>query len=134
MVRWISARFKHTSRRLGLLAAVVALAGQVALGAVVPAEIVPRLQLAALIAASVICHAPDAPGSGDRKSPHPLPDCALRCLNHVLARIGPTLAPPPVLLTPPSRLAMRVPWLPPARAPPLRLISTANARAPPVLS
>jgi predicted tellurium resistance membrane protein TerC len=54
MVRWFCLRYRQTVRYLGLLTAVIAPAGRVALGAIMPAEIAPRMQLAALIAASVI--------------------------------------------------------------------------------
>jgi hypothetical protein len=133
MVRWFCGRFRQTVRRLGLLAALVALAGQVAFGAIIPAEIVPRMQLAALLAGAVICHAHAPSDPSDRKSSPHQSDCALCCLCHALARVGALLAPPLVALAPPAMLAVRRAFLPPARAPPPPTFSTTYPRGPPAL-
>jgi hypothetical protein len=90
--------------------------------------------LAALIAASVICHAHGSSDPDDRKSAPHQSDCALCCLNPALARVGVLLAPSPVVLTLPAMQAMRVAFMPPARAPPpLSAFSTTYPRGPPAL-
>lgn len=119
---------------LGLLLAVLALAGLLAPGTTAPGSDDPpvRAQVAALAAAGVLCH-------GEDESPAPSPqhhgcDHALCLLNCCPALPGATLASAQPLPTPSLAPSPRVRTLPAARAPPGPSFAAAYPRGPPGLS
>jgi hypothetical protein len=125
---------QRKTRLFGLVAAIVALAGQVALGAVVQRVTSPQAELAALAAVSIICHASHNSGSDDGKSlPPPVSDWALCPLDHALAHGWTLLTPSLIRLAPPTMLAARTTFTPPARAPPFRFLTSVYPRGPPAL-
>ena len=114
-------------RRVGLLWALLALAGQLAWGATVPDPALQQLGL------GVICHAGRAGGAPTAPA-HRAPDCALCPLCAALATPVPTLGRAPAL--PPPRAVAVVPAvvLPPATAPPPEPLIAAQPRGPPALA
>ncbi len=125
-------RFATRAHLSGLLAAIIALAGQIALGAVIlraPAQPSP---IATLDAASVLC----GPSAGTNKAPrqhHPI-GLALSALAQALAQSGSLLGPANLSFPMPAAQApslLRPP--PPAAAPPLSRLA-AQPRAPPFLA
>ncbi len=113
--------------RVGLFAALLALAGQLAWGATVPDPALAKLGL------GVICHTGDA-GSAPTGPAHRAPDCALCPLCAAIAMPAPALAKPPLLPRP--RVAATTPAVIPAAAitPPTRTAVAAQPRAPPALA
>jgi hypothetical protein len=135
MLHVLAQRFRRKMRLFGLLAAIVALAGQVALGGVVPPVSAQQAQLAALSAASIICHASNNSGNDNGKTlPQPVSDWVLCPLDHALAQVGMLLSPSPVILATPVMPALRIALMPPARAPPSHIFSTVYPRGPPTLT
>jgi hypothetical protein len=132
MFTGLTRRFRRSTRLSGLLAAVVALVSQLALGAVTaPAETLPT-QLAALDAAIVLCQPGHPPRGPDAPAhPHRAPDCALCPLGTALALQAVVLTPAPTLPAPVGGRILRTGALPPVRAPPGRAIETAYPRGPP---
>ncbi|HEY3849016.1 MAG TPA: DUF2946 family protein [Acetobacteraceae bacterium] len=123
-----------TQRRIpasGLFLALLALVAQLAFGAVVPR---PEVALV-LDQAGVICHAP-APSDGTTPPAHHhhVPDCQFCPLCVSLATPGivlPGVGPNP---PPPQVAAFRRPGLPPpATAPPVTALLSAQPRGPPAL-
>jgi hypothetical protein len=124
-----------THRRIpasGLLLTLLALVAQLAFGAVVPR---PEIALV-LDGGGVICHAP-APSDGTTPPAphHRMPDCQFCPLCASLATPGivlPGAGPHP---PPPQAVAFRRPGLPPpATAPPVRALLSAQPRGPPALA
>jgi hypothetical protein len=113
--------------RLGLIAALLALAGQLALGASVPS---PALELSGF---GVICHAGGDTG-GPPPPSHQAPDCALCPVCATLAVQAPLLAAPPMLPAPRAVRVARRTILPPPTAPPVVALLAAQPRGPPVLA
>src|SRR5690349_17281751 len=112
---------------LGLLSALLALMAQLSTGATVP-----RLDpLAQLVGAETLCHETHDAGGAPAKAPvHPI-DC-LACSLCCAAQPPIFLLPAPPNLTPPRVvLAERAGLPPPSRAPPFRVWSPAQPRAPP---
>ncbi len=117
---------------VGLLAAILALVSQIALGAVV----VPDDALAAqarLVSASVICvgHASGAAGGKTRHHPH-APGKALCPLGVALASQSCVLTPSVLLASPAPVITARIAAAPPARGPPPPTARVGEPRAPPV--
>jgi hypothetical protein len=112
--------------RIGFLAALLALAGQLAWAATVPDPALAQIGL------GVICHA-SAPGKTPTGPSHRGPDCILCPLCAAIAMPVPTLARAPPL--PPPRLLVLAPAviLSPATAPSVATTTTPQPRAPPVL-
>lgn len=112
----------------GLLLTMLALVVQLAFGAVVPR---PEVALA-LDEARTICHAPASPDGAPTPSRHPMPDCQFCPLCVSLATPGmvlPGAAPQPPL---PQVVAFHRPAVPPATAPPVAAVLSAQPRGPPV--
>jgi hypothetical protein len=131
MADGLTRRFE--ARRLGLLAALLALAGQVAFGAVVPRDDTLRAAFAELAAASFICHTDAA----DQKSPaphHRAPDGALCLFCQAVAQAGILLAPVPLPFRLPTLQPVHDALPPPSRAPPSRALVAAYPRGPPPLA
>ena len=119
--------------RLALLAAILALVSQLALGSVVLPDRAPAGELAALAAATIDC----APASGDKGAP-PAPrhegDRALCPLSIALALPAVILLPAPALPAPVAMQAVRGTPLPPVRAPPSIVRRTPFPTGPPRLA
>ena len=112
---------------LGLIMAVLALLGQIAVGAIVPYQ--DRLPVQASFADVPICHS-ELPDSSDGQAPtdhsrHGMP-CALCPVCHALTATlilpGPAVVLPVSPATPLARLTL----LPPARAPPAAAVLAAT--------
>lgn len=134
MSRNLSNRFNSASQVIGLAVAVIALAVQLALGAVVPRPELAQARTAALDVAVILCH-PDIPADTPRDTPfHHSTDCAIcplcQALEHseIVLTFAPKLPPPTSLPTGRQRNKIT-----PARAPPLALPSAASPRGPPIL-
>lgn len=123
--------FRRVLGLAGLLAATLALVGQLALGTVIPLDEAPRAQLAALDAASMLCH---PGGNGQAPLHHPGIGHALCPLFLASAIPGAWAAPAPILPAPPPALALRRATPPPARAPPSPVLIAAYPRGPPSLA
>lgn len=110
--------------RLGLLAALFALAVQLAVGAIVPSPLMG-------FGDAVICHA-DAPAGVPQRHHAPLPMCCPLC--------AAMAAPAPLLATAPPIVAVARVFYPfaalppPATGPPARVIFAAQPRGPPPLA
>jgi hypothetical protein len=120
----------------GLLLASIALAGQLALGAIVPTDGPMQGTLSGLESLGVICHSP-GPGDPDQPSTpdHRTPDCAICPLCVALAAPAMVvLVPAPVLPAPTIVLAARSSGPVQARAPPSEPLRTARPRGPPILA
>jgi hypothetical protein len=123
-----------TQRRIpasGLFLALLALVAQLAFGAVVPR---PEVALV-LDQAGVICHAPaPSDGAGAPAHHHPMPDCQFCPLCASLAMPGIVLPSAGSKLPPPQVAAFLHPGLPPpATAPPVTALLSAQPRGPPAL-
>jgi hypothetical protein len=108
----------------GLFLALLAIGAQLTLATAMPASAV------SLADVTVLCQHdgnPDAP----RTPPHPAQDCLLCFFCH--AAFGPAglVASPPLLPVPSSIWVARAVVLPPATAPPLRIVLAARPRGPP---
>ena len=113
-----------------MLAALVALAGQLALGAVAVPDQSPRTRLAALDAASILCRSGNTPGDRERPPAHHEQDRASFPLSVAVALPAPS---GPLLPAAGGILALRPVGLPQARAPPARASPAAYPRGPPIL-
>ena len=113
---------------LGLLLAVLALAGQLALGTVVLPE---DTEAAALGAANILCQtgAPEQPPAAPQH--RRAPDGALCPLAAALAMPGAILTPAPLLPLPLTAGVRMAAVTPRPRAPPARPLRISLARAPP---
>ena len=109
----------------GLFLALLALVAQLTLAAAVPATTVSLADVTTLCQHDGNPVAPPAPG-------HQMPDCQLCLVCHgVLGAFGlPTAA--PVLPEPLTIRVARAAVLPPATAPPLRFVTAARPRGPPI--
>ncbi len=118
----------------GLLLAVLALAGQLALGAVVLPDAPARSQAEALDALSVICvaEAPVQP-QPERRHPH-RPECALVALSAALALPAAMLLPAAPLPVPTVGVLLRQAVAVSARGPPSHASYLGFPRGPPVLA
>lgn len=123
---------RHRTSTTGLLLALLALAAQLAFGAIVPRPEVARV----LQGDGVICHAPAPPGAPAQPAPHrPTSDNLLCPLATALATPGIVLLGSGVALPPPRLIAFRRPGLPPpATAPPAAPSLAAQPRGPPALA
>jgi len=112
---------------LGLLMAMLALLGQIALGPITLAS--AAFSDTALFGDVPICHAGAPVGSGNGApaghTQHGIP-CALCPACHALAAAAFLPVPAPQPLAPPMALAARHTWPPPARAPPVAAIFPAT--------
>jgi len=120
-------------RLLGVLIAAIALAGQIALGALVPQGTTPETQLAELATTSFICHSEDKPDSRDGKPHHHAPDCALCPLCQAIAQSGALIHPSAISLLVPLIAPVSNAVPPPSRATPLFGLATVYPRGPPPL-
>ena len=121
--------------RPGLLAAVLALVSQLALGAVVLPDDAPAGQLAELDAVSVLCTgaAPDQ----NTPTPHQRHAADLTLCPLSIALAAPCCLPEPAapaLPPPPPAIAARSFERPPGRGPPPATARVGEPRAPPVLA
>lgn len=114
-----------------LILAMVALAGQVALGALLPAQRTAQDGLATLAAASVLCQPDQTHHNG--RTHHHAPAKAACPLNQAIAQAGILLDPPAFVLTVPLLPVLRTSFPPPVRAPPAIRIAAAFPRGPPPL-
>ena len=115
------------SLRLGLAAALLALAGQLAWAASVPQPVL------ALLSFGPICHSDSkgrAPGRTDKHVP--LRAVSPQCI--ALALPLPPLATPPALPAPRAAVLRAMERLPPAIAPPVLFLLAAAPRGPPALA
>jgi hypothetical protein len=116
---------RNVRHSFGLFFASLAIVTQLALGAAVPATAM------SLAAVSVICQHdgnPNAPAAPARQSP----DCLLCFFCHgTTSPIGPVAASPLLPAPRATRIAGAV-VLPPATAPPLRIVLDARPRGPPI--
>jgi hypothetical protein len=119
-------------RSLGLpsvLLAIIALAMQIAVAAIVPFA-AQAGSLDRLVATS-ICHSESGGDQGPGPVRHQSPDCAICPLCQAIGHPAPFLATPIATLIVPARVVVAVLALPPARAPPSVGGSAASARGPP---
>jgi hypothetical protein len=116
----------------GLFLALLALVAQLAYGAVVPR---PEIALV-LDDVGVICHADVSPhGTTPPAQHHPMPDCQFCPLCMSLATPGIVLPGAIPHLLPPQVAIFRRPGLPPpATAPPVAALLSAQPRGPPALA
>jgi hypothetical protein len=152
-------RFRSVSKLFGVLAMIVALAGQVAIGAVVPrddgahasgaefdwapvdwapVEWAPvdwaPVDWAQVDEATFICHA-GLPTDPTRPAPaHHHIDCPICAFCQAQNHHGVILTPAPAAPLAPSALPMRARGIPPARAPPPAPLTAAYPRGPPDLA
>jgi hypothetical protein len=122
-------------RPAGLLLAILALVGQLALGAMVmPADAAAVAQsVAELDAASILCVGTPPPVHAPPHRHHAI-DCALCPLCAAMATHGVILSAAPSLPAPPAAIAARAALPPPARAPPAQPRRAALPRGPPILA
>ena len=114
--------------RLGLFAALLALAIQLAVGATVPDPALAELGLGA------ICPTGN-PASHQRAPPaHHLPDCAACPFCAALTLPAPTLGAPPWIPAPREAAIAVAPNRPPATGPPIAFVAAAQPRGPPALA
>ncbi len=130
----IADRFAARGRFFGLIAAVVALAAQIALGAVIVRAPSPQSELASLDAVAVICHTGGvAAGAAAGKAlPHRPPGVRLSAIAQAVLQAAGLIGPASFFVPAPSlwaRAAAR-PFSP--RAPPSLARLAAQARAPPL--
>ncbi|MFL5333382.1 MAG: hypothetical protein ACJ8H8_09420 [Geminicoccaceae bacterium] len=134
MVSGVASRFRHPSRLFGLLAVLVALVSQLALGSmVIPDEQPSQTQLGALDAASSFCQSGHPPGGSGKPIPHHAADYALCALSVALALPSVILASDPHLPGPGNALPLRLKQPQQARAPPRHGFAAAYPRGPPDL-
>jgi len=109
----------------GLFLALLALVVQLTLAAAVPATTI------ALADVTTLCHHDGNP-SAPKAPVHQIPDCQLCIVCH--GATGPTglLTAAPMLPLPMTILIARAVVLPPATAPPLRFVTAARPRGPPI--
>jgi hypothetical protein len=109
----------------GLCLALVALVGQLTLAAIVP---VSSLSLSDV---TEFCHHDGDPGAPAAPA-HQSPDCLVCFFCHnATGSVGP-IADAPLLPAPTAEPVVRAAILPPATAPPLRIVLSANPRGPPI--
>ncbi len=120
--------------RPGLLAAVLALVSQLALGAVVLPDDAPAGQLAELDAVSVLCTGAAPDGNSPAPHRHHAADLTLCPLGISLAAPCCLPEPAPALPPPPQAVAARAFERPPGRGPPPATARVGEPRAPPVLA
>ncbi len=130
MFRLLPRRFQHRLRPVGLLIAAVAMAGQLAFGAMAD-PLPPSGRYAALAALSILCHghqqAPDRPAPSRR-----IPFVAVCPFGVALPMPVAVLPPFMTLPAPPSALALRIAQTPRPGAPHAQAVLTAYPRGPPV--
>lgn len=127
-------RFAARGRVLGLLVAAVALAGQIALGAVVLGAPAQKPATAQLAAVALLCHPGGNSAGAAKRLPHPPANPAFAAVALAAAQAANLLGPASLCLRAPPARAPAIPEPPrPAAAPPaLRL--AAQPRAPPSLT
>ena len=110
----------------GLFLALLALVAQLTMAAAVPASALSLADVA------VLCQHDGNP-SGPPVPAHQAPDCLLCFFCHSASGPLGLLAAPPILPTPTTTKVARSVVLPPATAPPLRVVLAARPRGPPIL-
>jgi hypothetical protein len=124
-------RFAGRARFLGLLAAVLALGGEIALGAVVIAPPTVPTAFSTVSATAIICHA-GSPSDGPAK---PLrrqsPDPGLLAVMQAVAQSATLLGAPAIFLAAPAVTALPLRRPPVAHAPPDLVRLAAEPRGPP---
>ena len=137
MFSWLRHRWRPANVP-GFLVALLAIASQLALGAIVlPDEVSAREQsVAALDALSILCDSatPTKPDDAPKHHHRQNPDCAICPLGVALAMPAAVLVSGPALPPPSSHMADRSAFPPPARGPPAQPRHTPPSRGPPVLS
>ncbi len=122
------------ARFFGLIAAAIALAGQIALGAVVLRAPAPQSELARLDAVALLCHVGGPPGGESKTLPRHPSGVQLSALAQAVAQAAGLLGPASVWLRAPvvpARFILR-PLSP--RAPPAGVRLAAQPRGPPTLA
>ena len=125
------APFRLPGGLAGLLLVVLALVGQLAAGAMAPAEPGVDAQLSELAAAMGQCRTPQ-PGEDTRH--HRAPECAPAVASAELAVPGFVVAPSPVLPAPVASGVVRRVAAVSARGPPSRRVRAGYPRGPPVVA
>jgi len=132
-LRFLSLRFGTIARLFGLWTTVLALAGQVALGAVVPGPEMGEAGRRSLPFTIAICH---AGGTTDSDSgapqPHRQGNCALCPFCLAFAQAATLSSPPLIYFHYEPTQIVALAFVPPARAPPLRHLTT-YPTGPPIL-
>jgi len=124
-------RLALASRLTGLMAALIALATQLALGAMLPVGASASRALDALATVAVICHPQHAPVPGGKPKPAPQPDRALCPLMQAIAQSGAVLRPSAIALPPPAEMAWRPAPPAPSAPPHIARLAAAYPRGPP---
>jgi hypothetical protein len=109
----------------GLFLALLAIVAQLTLAAVAPASAM------SLAEATVLCQH-DGNTDGPPPPAHPSPDCLLCFVCHGAQSPVGLITASPVLPEPTTILIARAATLPPATAPPLRIVLAAHPRGPPI--
>jgi hypothetical protein len=117
---------RHARQASGLFLALLALVAQLTMAAAVPASAVSLADVAVLCQHDGNPTAPPAPA-------HQSPDCLLCFFCHSAPGSLGLLAAPPILPAPMTSKIARAVVLPPATAPPLRVVLAARPRGPPIL-
>ena len=127
-----------TSPRLawfaGLLLAVLALAGQLAVGGLAPAGGVADQELSELAALTSQCRGMPPAGTGHESRRHRLPDCTPAASTAGLVLPGFLASPGPALPPPSAQRAPRLASAVSARGPPSHRVRVGFPRGPPVLA
>jgi hypothetical protein len=127
-------RFAAGGRRIALLAAMIALAGQIALGSVVLRASGGPTEAARLDAVALLCHAGGAAAMHGKSLPHHPSGVQLSALAQALAQAAGLLGPASVRLCAPQVPALFIPQPWSARAPPASVRLAAQPRGPPSLA
>jgi hypothetical protein len=116
---------RETRQASGLFLALLALVAQLTLSAAVPATMLSLADMTVLCQHNGNPDAPPAPL-------HQMPDCQLCFFCHGMTGPVGLLAAAPMLPTPTTMPIGRAAVLPPATAPPLRFVTAARPRGPPI--
>jgi hypothetical protein len=116
---------RHTRKASGLFLALLAIVAQLALASVVPASAVSLADVTVLCQHDGNPAAPAAP-------PHQSPDCLLCFFCHHAGGPAGVIAAAPMLTPPQAMMLARAAILPPATAPPVRIVLAAGPRGPPI--
>jgi hypothetical protein len=134
MLHSLTRRFKQSEKFLGLLLAVMALMGQLAVGAAVPLQDEAAERLNTFEAALILCHSGTGSTPSQQAPLHHHFDCALCPLCQVLAHYSVVLTSAPFLPEPPAGMTLRTRGVAAARAPPAPAVASAYPRGPPSLA
>ena len=116
---------REIRQAFGLFLALLALVTQLTLAAAVPATTI------SLADVTTLCQHDGNPGTPPAPA-HQMPDCQLCFVCHSASGSPGLLTATPVLLQPKTVSIARAVNLPPATAPPLRFITAARPRGPPI--